>query len=41
MMLTWTDIVAIDSEIVRFRREMETLFAAEWGITRLPVGTVA
>ena len=29
MMLTWTDIVAIDSEIVRFRREMETLFAAE------------
>jgi predicted homoserine dehydrogenase-like protein len=34
MMLTWTDIVAIDSEIVRFRREMETLFAAEWGLRK-------
>jgi predicted homoserine dehydrogenase-like protein len=39
--LTWTDVAVTDSEIIRVRREMEALFAAEWGITRLPVGTVA
>jgi hypothetical protein len=33
--------VVSDGEIVRFRREMESLYAAEWEITRLPVGTVA
>jgi predicted homoserine dehydrogenase-like protein len=30
--LKWTDVVVTDSDIVRFRREMESLFAAEWGI---------
>jgi len=39
--LTWTDVAVTDSEIIRIRREMEALFAAEWGITRLPTGTVA
>ena len=39
--LAWTDVLVTDGEIVRFRREMESLYAAEWGITRLPVGTVA
>jgi len=39
--LTWTDVVVTDGEIVRFRREMEALYAAEWGIARLPAGTVA
>jgi predicted homoserine dehydrogenase-like protein len=39
--LTWSDVMVTDGEIVRFRREMESLYAAEWGITRLPVGTVA
>jgi predicted homoserine dehydrogenase-like protein len=39
--LTWSDVVLADSDIIRFRREMESLFAAEWGITRLPAGTVA
>jgi hypothetical protein len=29
MILTWTDVVANDSEIIRFRREMESLFANE------------
>jgi predicted homoserine dehydrogenase-like protein len=41
MILTWTDVVMPDSEIVSFRREMESLFAAEWGIKRLPAVTVA
>jgi predicted homoserine dehydrogenase-like protein len=30
--LTWTDVMVADSEIVRFRREMESVFAAEWGL---------
>jgi predicted homoserine dehydrogenase-like protein len=41
MILKWNDVAVTDSEIIRFRREMEALFAAEWGITRLPAGTVA
>ena len=36
MILKWNDVAVTDSEIIRFRREMESLFAAEWGITRLP-----
>jgi predicted homoserine dehydrogenase-like protein len=31
--LTWTDVVVTDSGIIRFRREMESLFAAEFGIS--------
>ena len=34
MILTWTDVVMPDSEIVSFRREMESLFAAELGVQR-------
>jgi predicted homoserine dehydrogenase-like protein len=30
-MLAWSDVVAADDEASRFRREMEALFAAEWG----------
>ena len=30
--LTWTDVVVTDGEIVRFRREMEALYAAEFGV---------
>ena len=30
--LTWNDVVVADNEIVRFRREMEELFAAEFGV---------
>lgn len=41
MLLTWTDMVVTDSETIRFRREMESLFAAEWGIKRMPVVIVA
>ena len=29
MLLTWTDVVVTDSEMVRFRREMEKTFASE------------
>jgi predicted homoserine dehydrogenase-like protein len=32
MILTWTDVVVSDGEIVRFRREMEALYAAEFGV---------
>jgi len=39
--LTWNDVVVADSEIVRFRLEMEALFAAEWGLRRPePAGAV-
>jgi predicted homoserine dehydrogenase-like protein len=39
--IAWSDIVAPDSEAVRVRREMETLFAAEWGLRRNePAGAV-
>jgi predicted homoserine dehydrogenase-like protein len=31
--LTWTDVVVTDGETVRFRREMEALFAQEFGLT--------
>ena len=41
MILTWADVVVTDSEIVRFRREMESLFAAEWGLRRNGAITVA
>ena len=30
--LTWSDVVVTDGEIVRFRREMESLFAQEMGL---------
>ena len=30
--LTWDDVAAIDSDAARLRREMEALFAREWGI---------
>ncbi len=33
-MLTWTDVVANADEATRFRKEMESLFAAEWGMRR-------
>jgi len=39
--LTWSDVVVTDSEIVRVRREMESLFAAEWGLRRHGAITVA
>jgi predicted homoserine dehydrogenase-like protein len=39
--LGWTDVVATDSDIIRFRREMESLFAAEWGLRRNGAITVA
>jgi predicted homoserine dehydrogenase-like protein len=32
--LTWADVVVTDSDIIRFRREMESLFAAEFGVQR-------
>ncbi|MBM3359462.1 MAG: flagellar biosynthesis protein FlgA [Betaproteobacteria bacterium] len=32
MSLTWADVVLADSEDVRFRREMEAIFAAELGV---------
>jgi len=31
--LTWTDVAVTDSESTRFRREMESLFAQEFGLT--------
>jgi hypothetical protein len=31
-MLTWHDVAAIDSDAARLRREMEAVFAREWGI---------
>jgi predicted homoserine dehydrogenase-like protein len=34
MILKWTDVVVTDGEIVRFRREMEALYAAEWGLRK-------
>ncbi|OGA53655.1 MAG: flagellar biosynthesis protein FlgA [Betaproteobacteria bacterium RIFCSPLOWO2_12_FULL_62_58] len=37
--LTWTDVVAADSEIMSVRREMETEFAAEWGLRRIGAPT--
>lgn len=39
--LTGSDVVVTDSEIVRFRREMESLYAAEWGLRRNSAITVA
>jgi predicted homoserine dehydrogenase-like protein len=30
--LTWNDVAAIDSDAARLRREMEAVFAHEWGI---------
>ncbi len=30
--LTWNDVAAIDSDAARLRREMEAVFAREWGI---------
>ena len=30
--LTWHDVEFVDSDIVRFRREMEVVFSREWGI---------
>jgi hypothetical protein len=30
-MLTWSDIVPVEDDVVRFRREMESAFAAQAG----------
>jgi predicted homoserine dehydrogenase-like protein len=39
--IAWSDIVAPDSEAARVRRDMEALFAAEWGLRRPePAGAV-
>jgi predicted homoserine dehydrogenase-like protein len=37
-MLTWADVVAPSDETSRARREMESLYAAEWGLPRAAGG---
>jgi len=39
--LTWSDVVVTGGEIVHFRREMDSLYAAEWGLRRHGAITVA
>ena len=39
--VSWRDVVAPDSEAARVRLDMEAQFAAEWGIRRLGVTTIA